>query len=324
VDFRASAHRGILYLVLLLAAMLPAFTFAQAQTDSSSVPTSTPVVITRTLYVGESGADVSALQQFLQQQGYFTYPTVTGFYGAATWQAVADFQQAHGLEAVGYVGPLTRALVATLSGTSSLSSATAPTASTGSTVSFTRSLYLGESGSDVVALQQFLKQQGYFTYPTVTGYFGPITEAAVKAFQKANNIDPIGTVGPQTQGAIAQLGGASSETASSVATNTSVPCTAPAGLTCIPGSNIIQPVSPGNGYIPGFGGGGGKTTSVAVSAAPAPTCAISASSDNISLGQSTTLSWTSTGATSASLSGIGSVATAGSQSVSPSTDLSIH
>ena len=61
----------------------------------------------------------------------------------------------------------------------------------------TRSLYVGAYGKDVYALQQFLKNLGYFKYPTMTGYFGPVTREAVAAFQKDNGVDPVGMVGPK-------------------------------------------------------------------------------------------------------------------------------
>jgi peptidoglycan hydrolase-like protein with peptidoglycan-binding domain len=82
-------------------------------------------VLYRPLYVGTKGEDVSYLQTFLKAAGYFTYPTITGFFGSFTWQAVADFQSANNLERVGIVGPLTRALI----NGSSTTPPTSPTAS---------------------------------------------------------------------------------------------------------------------------------------------------------------------------------------------------
>jgi len=66
------------------------------------------------------------------------------------------------------------------------------------------SMYLseGDSGVRVSLLQHVLKDQGFFVYPDITGYYGPITEAAVEAFQKANGIvsenDPPGYAGLKT------------------------------------------------------------------------------------------------------------------------------
>jgi len=52
---------------------------------------------------------------------------------------------------------------------------------------FSSNLHVGSTGSDVTALQAMLASDGYFTQPT-TGYFGPITFAAVKAWQAANGV----------------------------------------------------------------------------------------------------------------------------------------
>ena len=50
---------------------------------------------------------------------------------------------------------------------------------------FTRTLYRGVSGDDVLELQEFLKQfSDVYPEGLVTGYFGPLTEAAVKRLQE--------------------------------------------------------------------------------------------------------------------------------------------
>lgn len=67
---------------------------------------------------------------------------------------------------------------------------------------FTKPLSVGSRGEDVRQLQTLLKGLGYFTYPTITGYFGPVTKAAVISFQQAQHIDPIGIVGPITRGVL--------------------------------------------------------------------------------------------------------------------------
>lgn len=64
---------------------------------------------------------------------------------------------------------------------------------------FTRLLNLRSSGEEVKLLQQKLKDLGYYDYG-VTGYFGPITKAAVIKFQKAYGLAPYpGWVGPGTR-----------------------------------------------------------------------------------------------------------------------------
>ena len=78
-----------------------------------------------------------------------------------------------------------------------------------------RNLGMNSSGEDVRSLQNFLKNQGHFTFPTITGYFGPVTERAVQAWQSANGVVKMGTaattgfgnVGPQTRSAIGEACG---------------------------------------------------------------------------------------------------------------------
>lgn len=77
-------------------------------------------------------------------------------------------------------------------------------------LNLTKNLSRGMKDGDVIGLQQFLKQTGYYSYPEVTGYFGSLTEAAVKKFQckhintcsGSSSVNGYGIVGPKTRGAI--------------------------------------------------------------------------------------------------------------------------
>jgi peptidoglycan hydrolase-like protein with peptidoglycan-binding domain len=64
-------------------------------------------------------------------------------------------------------------------------------------------LSVGSSGSQVTQLQQFLATDSQI-YPSgdVTGYFGPLTQAAVTQFQVAYGIAQVGQVGPITEAKI--------------------------------------------------------------------------------------------------------------------------
>ena len=85
---------------------------------------------------------------------------------------------------------------------------------TASCVRLTRNLYLGmndaQTGGQVTKLQRFLTQTGDFTYGHTTGYFGPLTEAAVQQWQCRNmqlcsggpEENGWGVVGPQTRRAM--------------------------------------------------------------------------------------------------------------------------
>lgn len=73
-----------------------------------------------------------------------------------------------------------------------------------------RSLTLGMSGSDVTALQSALIEKGYLAAGKNTGYFGSLTDAALKKFQcesgiicATDSIAGYGIAGPRTQAALA-------------------------------------------------------------------------------------------------------------------------
>ena len=68
-----------------------------------------------------------------------------------------------------------------------------------STFKFELSLKKGDTSDAVKELQERLRAEGYFTYATSTGFFGPITFNAVKAYQKANKLPQTGTVGSMTR-----------------------------------------------------------------------------------------------------------------------------
>lgn len=72
---------------------------------------------------------------------------------------------------------------------------------TTSSVTFTTNLTVGSKGAEVTALQNFLIGKGYNTL--ATGYFGPMTKAALAAYQTAKGITPAaGYFGPITMAAV--------------------------------------------------------------------------------------------------------------------------
>jgi hypothetical protein len=73
-----------------------------------------------------------------------------------------------------------------------------------SALTITRPLTVGSRGADVTSLQEFLNARGYLRV-SATGYFGPLTKAAVMELQKANGLEPVGNVGPKTRALIADL-----------------------------------------------------------------------------------------------------------------------
>jgi len=148
---------------------------------------------------GDSGDDVTKLQEALKQKGYFTGST-TGFFGEITEAAVIQFQTAKGLEADGIVGSATESALSTgISNTSA--SGTSTGASGGSAIASSGTLQQGDEGDAVTSLQTALKKLNYYDGP-ITGFFGPLTEEAVIRFQQAKGLTADGVVGPQTLAAL--------------------------------------------------------------------------------------------------------------------------
>ncbi len=74
--------------------------------------TNTNATFTMNLTIGSSGAEVTALQNWLISKGYSIPAGATGYFGVQTQTALASFQAANGIApAAGYFGPVTRAKV---------------------------------------------------------------------------------------------------------------------------------------------------------------------------------------------------------------------
>lgn len=98
--------------------------------------------------MGTISDQVKLLQEFLRQEGYFSYPLITGFYGTVTDSA-------------------RRAYIADAPKRETITSQCNPL--------YARSWQLGQSGGDVFSLQECLRSEGVYAWPTITGYFGEVT-----------------------------------------------------------------------------------------------------------------------------------------------------
>lgn len=128
--------------------------------------------------VGEKSDEIKSFQQKLYQLGYLCCMP-DGVYGAMTQEAVRRFQDAHALVVDGYLGKTTAELLAS-----------------NKAKSFT--FKKGISGDDVKKIQQRLAHYGYMSSSSDTGYYGDVTEKAVKAFQSRNGLTQDGAVGYKT------------------------------------------------------------------------------------------------------------------------------
>ena len=100
----------------------------------------------------------------------------------------------------------------------------APVATTpsSSACSLTKDLTVGSTGAEVTCLQNSLKAGGYMT-ANATGSFGPLTKAAVIAWQKAKGISPAaGYFGAKSRAAFS---GTTSTTGGTTTTTTTTPIT---------------------------------------------------------------------------------------------------
>jgi peptidoglycan DL-endopeptidase LytE len=142
------------------------------------------------LKLGAKGKEVSQLQLHLKTLSYLQYPTITDYYGIITSDAVKKFQKENGLTVTGIADSLTLAKIRQAIEQKEKSQASEPK----------KNIYLtiGSMGEQVKQVQTKLKQLGYFTYPTITGYYGSVTAEAVKQFQKSVQLRPTGVVDQTT------------------------------------------------------------------------------------------------------------------------------
>ncbi len=138
--------------------------------------------MTSTLNVGARSSAVTQLQQQLAKLGHYT-ARIDGAYGPVTKKAVSAFEKKQGLKADGIADGKTR---------DALAKATAP-----------GSLKVGASGARVKTLQTQLKKLGLYK-ATVDGSFGPVTKAAVQAFERKHGWTPDGVAGARVQAQLAK------------------------------------------------------------------------------------------------------------------------
>ncbi|MBI3589288.1 MAG: peptidoglycan-binding protein [Candidatus Liptonbacteria bacterium] len=152
---------------------------------------------TRNLAAGSQNLDVFHLQLILKNEaGIYPSGLLTGYFGPLTQKALTRFQIKRKLEPTGRADEKTRVALENFSRRLKIESNTL-------TSIFERDLAVGQSGSDVLALQQFLIDQNFYPEKLLTGYFGELTRQALIRFQQAQNITPAqGYFGPVTREAL--------------------------------------------------------------------------------------------------------------------------
>ena len=121
---------------------------------------------------GDSGPDVRELQTLLDDNGFWTYHTITDYFGSVTETAVKNFQFSKQIKVDGLVGNTTYSCL--MDG-----------------VKNDIMIKKGDRGEQVKEVQQMLGI-------TADGIFGSGTESSVKKFQKDNGLIADGIVGSKT------------------------------------------------------------------------------------------------------------------------------
>ena len=151
------------------------------------------------LAYGEKSDLVLAAQKRLKELGYMTTEP-DGSYGNDTIIAVKQFQSRNDQIVDGYLGPATRVAL-------------------NSSDAVPNGLALGDSGDNIQRVQNLLSKLGYLKSANVTGYYGEVTEDAVKLFQRTNGLSADGTVGVMTMAKL--TGGDAKKAPAQPKTNTS-------------------------------------------------------------------------------------------------------
>ena len=149
--------------------------------SASDTPESTPEPGSQyaTLRKKDKSAAVTDLQNRLMELGYLDIDEPTDYFGSSTETAVILFQRQHELKQDGIAGNETLTL---LYGDSAQHYC----------------LKEGAEGEDVKALQEQLVDLGYMDEKEVDRVYGPVTLAAVEAFQKRNGLHVDGLAGEKT------------------------------------------------------------------------------------------------------------------------------
>jgi peptidoglycan hydrolase-like protein with peptidoglycan-binding domain len=131
-----------------------------------------------------AGPKVAAVQVALKRLGLYN-ATVDGVRGPMTKAAIVHFQRRHGLSVDGVVGPQTRSAFG----------------KRGRPAFGSRTMKRGDRGWDVAAMQYILARRGY-PPGAIDAVFGPMTDTALRNFQRAFGLSADGLAGPQTISAL--------------------------------------------------------------------------------------------------------------------------
>ena len=147
------------------------------------------------LQFGDRGPQVTTLQEALSRAGFPV--SADGVYGSATENAVRQFQLSRGIIADGVYGFETEAALFGSSPNIGSPPPTTPSTPPRSFAAGSRTIRVGDRGSDVTELQRLLNNRG-FNAGAEDGTFGSATTSAVQSFQLSQGLVADGIVGRDT------------------------------------------------------------------------------------------------------------------------------
>lgn len=160
------------------------------------------VSLLKDLKSGSMGADVTALQSFLEGKKMLIMPKgiAKGTYGAVTAQALQKYQRANGLKVTGILDALTRAKINAELNAVKIPAPVTPPVTPKKVLKFTKLLVVGNRSAEVTALQDYLIGQKLLTIPkdVAKGYFAQATKKALQAWQKKVGLPVTGKVDQKT------------------------------------------------------------------------------------------------------------------------------
>jgi uncharacterized protein YraI len=111
--------------------------------------------------MGTESDKVKLLQEFLRQQGYFAYPVITGYYGTITDAARTSYlaNAANRTQKASTCDPL-----------------------------YAKTWKIGQTGEDVKQLQECLKAENLFAWPTITGVYGSVTDQGLNTIRTRKGV----------------------------------------------------------------------------------------------------------------------------------------
>ncbi|MCF7905796.1 peptidoglycan-binding protein [Candidatus Gracilibacteria bacterium] len=164
------------------------------------------------LALGSRGENVEALQEALNKLGFFG-GLVDGIFDERVRLAVLEFQKKYFIVedalsvGAGIFGPQTRSKLSSVLYERQVQETIRQA---WETFHFEEDISRGKRNADVLKLQQILVEEE-FMHVTPTGFFGPVTEEALSAFQLEYNIirtltaQGAGKVGPQTRAKLNEI-----------------------------------------------------------------------------------------------------------------------